>query len=181
MKEKEKISWNVDMNWGGLVYPVLHDAAIGVRIADNRRRDFGIFQDRMTICGDKKVANKLHKWLFSNKTLKMIKKNTSFSRSVDDRNCWATREDIGNLRIILDVECRGEYAYVKAYADLSTGIGGLSIFPARGKDDGPCWQIEIKGGDMNFPVIHASSKEFAESMLLDYIANELSGKDDLWP
>ena len=115
MKEKKIIRYNLDRKWGGLVNPEDHDAAVGIRIADNRHRDFGIFDDRMTVFGEEKAADKLHKWLFSKKTMKRIKANTSYRYGLDASH-WATREVVGNLRVILCVECKGEYAYVSAYA-----------------------------------------------------------------
>ena len=36
----------------------------------------------------------------------------------------------------------------------------------------------VVGAD--WPKIHADSKDSAMSLLLDYIGNELEGKDDLW-
>lgn len=181
MKEKEIIRYNLDVKWGGLVNPEMHDAAVGIRIADNRKRDFGIFNDRMTVFGEKKTANKLHKWLFSNKTLKRIKANTSFRFGLDP-SCWATRENVGDLRVTLDVKCKGEYAYVSAYADVIQGIGDdICLFPSFDKHGQPCWQIEIRGEWADYPMIHAVSKEYAQSVLVDYIANELRGKDDMVP
>ena len=176
----EKISINEKENWGGLYHPEFHDAAIGVRIADNRRRDFGIFNDRITIVGDKKVAEILREWLFKSTTLKKIKRNTSFSFYGGDRdtNCWATMEKVKYLAVTLDVKCSGEYCYVSAYADVIRE-SPINIIPRVGDDGEKVWKILISGRPGDFPLIHADDKDSAMNMLLDYIANELNGKDDI--
>lgn len=181
MKEKKIIRYNLDRKWGGLVNPEDHDAAVGIRIADNRYRDFGIFDDRMTVFGEEKAAYKLQKWLFSKKTLNRIKANTSFRFGLDP-SFWATMENVGNLRVTLDVVCKGEYAYICAYADVIQGIGyDICLLPSFDKHGQPCWQIGIRGEWADYPMIHAVSKECAKSVLVDYIANELRGKDDMYP
>ena len=79
MKSTERISFNENENWGGLENASLHTAAVGARIADNRRREFGVFQDRITVVGEKKVAMMLQKWALGRRTLHAIKKHTRFS------------------------------------------------------------------------------------------------------
>ena len=49
MKDAERISFNENENWGGLENASLHTAAVGARIADSRRREFGVFADRITV------------------------------------------------------------------------------------------------------------------------------------
>lgn len=181
MKEKKIIRYNLDRKWGGLVNPEDHDAAVGIRIADNRHRDFGIFDDRMTVFGEEKAADKLHRWLFSKKTMKRIKANTSYRYGLDASH-WATREVVGNLRVILCVECKGEYAYVSAYADVISGLGDvLGLYPSFGKGGEQLWQIEIRGSSSGYPAIHANSRERALGIFVDYLENELCGKEDMYP
>ena len=181
MKQVEKIWYNVEENWGGLDRPEFHDAAIGARFADNRNRDFGIFNDRITIVGDKKVAEILRGWLFKSTTLKKIKRNTSFSFYGGDRdtNYWATMEKVKYLSVILDVRCSGEYCYVRAYADVIRE-SPINVIPRVGEDGERVWKILISGRPGDFPSIHADDKDSAMNTLLDWIANELKGKDDMY-
>lgn len=178
----EKISINENENWGGLYHPEFHDAAIGARFADNRKRDFGIFNDRITIVGDKKVAEVLREWLFKSTTLKKIKRNTSFSFYGGDGHisCWATMEKVKYLAVTLDVQCSGEYCYVCAYADVIRE-SPINLIPRVGDDGEMVWKILISGRPGDFPLIHADDKDSAMNTLLDWIANELKGKDDMYP
>lgn len=120
-KDKEPLAINVNENWGGLESPGNHTAAIGARMIDNRMRDLQVLPDRCTVIGDRDTVVALQKWLFSNKTMKSIKRNTSFSWGLDDMNCWTTKEVIGrnkNIHVALRARCSGEYCYVAAYADI---------------------------------------------------------------
>ena len=179
---KDTISYNAEENWGGLDKPEFHDAAIGARFADNRKRDFGIFNDRITIVGDKKVAEILRRWLFKKTTLRRIKRNTSFSFYGGDRdtNCWATMEKVKYLAVTLDVKCSGEYCYVRAYADV-INESPINLIPRVGENGTKVWKIVIQNRPGDYPMIHAIDKDFAMGMLLDWIANELEGKDDMYP
>lgn len=175
----EKISINEKENWGGLYHPEIHDAAIGARFADNRKRDFGIFGDRMTFIGEKSVVEKLRKWLFKPATIKKIKANTSFSfYGTTDRNCWATMVKLGNLAVTLDVMCSGEYCYVKAYADVMTD-GPVNLVPSVDENEEKCWNVLVKDRPGDFPSVYSETREEAMGKLLDYLANELSGKDNI--
>lgn len=182
MKQVENIRYNAEENWGGLHMPEIHDAAIGARFADNRKRDFGIFNDRITVVGDKKVAEVLRSWLFKKSTLKRIKRNTSFSfyGGNRDTNCWATMERVKYLAVTLDVKCSGEYCYVRAYADVITETP-ISLIPRVDDHGNKVWKILIRDRPGDFPLIHADDKDYAMYMLLNWIANELEGKDDMYP
>ena len=112
------VSINERENFGMLQSPRTHDAAVGIRIADNRSRDFGIFSDRITVIGEEKLAMRLRMWLLRDRTLKLIKKNVPF---VFDGNGeeWSYDTSLGkDVDVKLNVICRGEYCYVAAYADL---------------------------------------------------------------
>ena len=119
-KKEERISYNEQENWGGLVNPRDHDAAYGARFADNRKREFGIFGDRATLIGENGIAEKLEKLILSKKVQRDIKMNTRFSYygNDEDRNSWSSTYKIGkDIDVELDVLCSGEYVYVRAYAD----------------------------------------------------------------
>lgn len=113
----EILKINMAENWGGLVNPEQHAAAVGARLADNRSRDFGVFGDRITVVGREDVAKKLHRWLFSKKTLKAIAKASCFVWSGD-----AVERDLDlplnkDYKAHIYIRCAGEYCYVAAYAD----------------------------------------------------------------
>ncbi len=185
--EEERVSYNEHENWGGLVNPRDHDAAYGARFADNRRREFGIFGNRATLIGKKGVAEKLEKLILSKKVIKDIKKNTSFSYyggdkpPYDDKNNWSTRYSIGNdIDVVLDVLCSGEYVYVKAYADRAPSCV-LDVELVSDKFGEKAFIVKMEGRNGEFPVIHADTKTAAMNTLIDFIANELEGRGDLWP
>lgn len=178
----EDISCNEKEAWGQLKDPRSHTAAVGARIVDNRIRDFQIFGDRITVVGQKGVAEKVEKWLFSSKMLKAIKKNTHFVYGYGDEPCiWTDRFDIGgNIEVELVVRCAGEYCYVAAYADLvpPVEIGLMPLEDVDGK--GPRWAIDLNGYVIpSFPRIFAKTKGRAMEMLVNYIDNELRDKDDI--
>ena len=187
MKKEEIVSFNEKENWGELVNPRDHDAAYGARFADNRRREFGIFGNRVTLIGKKGVAEKLEKLILSKKVINDIKKNTSFSYyggdkpPYDDKNSWSTRYSICNeIDVVLDVLCSGEYVYVKAYADRSPSCV-LDVEPVSDEFGERAFIVKIEGRSGEFPIIHADTKTAAMKILIDFIANELEGRDDLWP
>lgn len=179
MKMPETVWINANENWGGLVDPKTHDAAIGARFADNKARDFGIFGDRITIVGEKKVADRLKKWLFSKKILDKIRCNTSFVWGTDG-NGWASRFTIGkNIGVTLDVWCAGEYVQVRAYADKMPS-GMLDVVPTKDKDGEACFRaVMVDRPGVCGPLIYANNQVDAMYMLLDYVANELDGAEDL--
>lgn len=186
-KEEEIVSFNEKENWGGLVNPRGHDAAYGARFADNRKREFGIFGNRATLIGKKGVAEKLEKFILSKKVQRDIKANTSFSYyggdnpPYNDRNCWATKYSLGkDIDVLLDVTCSGEYVYVRAYADRAKPcvIGVEQVADTFGEK---AWIVTMEGRSGEFPIIHSETKSGAMNLLMDFIANELEGRDDLWP
>ena len=182
MKDAERISFNEKENWGGLENASLHTAAVGARIADSRRREFGVFADRITVVGEKKVAMMLQKWALGRRTLNAIKKHTRFSfyGPGHDENTWMSGETKNGVIISLTVRCCGEYVYLKAYADKVDGP--IDLLPAKDENGEVCWEIVMNGNVVgaDWPKIHADSKDSAMSLLLDYIGNELEGRDDLW-
>ena len=172
---------NVKEKWGGLVKAEEHTAAVGMRLCDNRRREFQGFPDRKTVVGDYVTAIELQKFLASKKTISDIKRNTSFSFGVDDRNCWATMYVIGknkDINVTLDVMCSGEYCYVRAYADRIPS-GTLRVLPIVDDSGNQCWQASMDGRTVAGPYIYAKSKLEAMNLLLDFVANELEAKDCL--
>lgn len=180
-KEPKKIAINANENWGGLIDPDTHTAAFGARFADNRRREFGLFGDRMTLVGEEKVARKLEKLVLGRKVMKDIRRNTSFSFSGRDWNCWGTTYSLGkDVDVTLSVECSGEYVYVKAYADRAPSCS-LDVVPIEDKFGEVAWLATMEGRSGEFPVIHAATKASAMNILMDFVANELEGRDDLWP
>lgn len=113
----ETMKINIEYNWGGLVNPEQHVAAVGARLADNRSRDFGVFGNRITVVGRDNVAKKLYRWLFSKKTLKAIAKASRFVWGGD-----AVEQDLElslnkDYTVHIHLRCVGEYCYVAAYAD----------------------------------------------------------------
>jgi len=181
-KEHRLISINANENWGGLENPWDHTAAFGARFADNRHREFGIFGNRMTLIGEDVLAKRLESLIMSSKVIKAIKKNTSFSYyggdkpPYDDANNWSAKYSIGrDVDVTLDVTCRGEYVYVRAYADRAKTctIGVEPIADA--------WVATMSGRDGKFPVIHANTRAEAMNMLVEFIANELESREDIWP
>lgn len=179
---KKKVSINEKDNWGGLVDPDKHTAAFGARFADNQSRDFGIFGNRMTLIGEEQIAHRLERLIMSNKVLRDIKRNTSFSyHGGSDRNCWATTYSLGkNVDVTLSVECSGEYVYVSAYADRAPSCS-LDVVQVEDKFGDIAWLATMEGRSGEFPVIHAATKRGAMNLLMDFVANELEGRDDLWP
>jgi hypothetical protein len=182
MKTAERISYNEKENWGGLEDAHMHTAAVGARIADNRSREFGVFPDRITVVGDKKVAAMLQKWALGKRTLQAVKKHTRFSfyGQGHDENTWMSGGTKNGVIISLIVRCCGEYVYLKAYADKVDGP--IDLLPSKDENGESCWEIVMNGNVVgpDWPKIHADSKDSAMSLLLDYIGNELEGKGDLW-
>ena len=179
MKSK-MIAINENENWGGLEDTDKHDASFGARFADNRSRDFGIFGNRMTLVGDERIAHKLERLILSNKVIRDIKKNTSFSYYGDkDRNRWGWRYSIGkDIDVTLDVTCNGEYVYVKAYADRVLPLTIDVIKKDTPLDD--AWIPVVNGSDVGAE-IHAATKTDAMRILGEFISNELEARRDLWP
>lgn len=180
----QRISVNEKEAWGMLLYDNDFDACIGARFADNRRREFGIFGDRITMVGEDRVVSALKKWLFGKKTINAIKRNTSFAYGINDRNCWATSETIAckgyEIQVTLSVKCQGEYAYVSAYASKIPDSRVWVDLVHQKNDAGEYgFQIRISGRAGDFPVIWAKNKLEATNILLDYISNGLEGKEDM--
>lgn len=180
----EHISVNEKEAWGMLRYEIYFDACVGARFADNRSRDFGIFGDRITMIGEDRIVAALKKWLFGKKTIKAIKRNTSFARGCDDRNCWATSDTIackgGDIQVTLSVTCQGEYTHVAAYASkIPDGRVWVDLVHLKNDDGEYGFRIHISDRVGDFPVIWAKNKRDATNVLLDYIANELDGKEDM--
>ena len=116
-KEPEKVDINRRLDWGHLENPDDHLAAFGVRLADNRSRDFGVYGDRMTLIGEKKVAIRLNKFVVSRKVLNLVKKNTHFTWAGAD-GAFETDLMMGKLiKVHLKAVCAGEYCRIAAYAD----------------------------------------------------------------
>lgn len=179
MAEKpQRVSINEHEKWGLLKDPDSHTAAFGVRLIDNRRRQFGYFSDRATEIGDPAVLSKVKKWLCSNKIQKKIKDNTHFVWDADACE-WRDVFNIGgNIEVELVVRCAGEYCHVAAYADSVPPLR-IDLTP-MGSGDDTKWVMEIDGFVYpECPKISAKTKNKARSMLVDYLLNELSGKDDI--
>lgn len=183
-KAHDRLSINANENWGGLVLPEKHDAAIGMRLCDNMMREFQFFPDRRTAIGDADIANRLNKWLFSKKTMSDIKRNTSFSFGMDDdRNSWSSRYVIGigrgkDVGIKLEATCSGEYCYVCAYADILPSKR-LRVEPATDMNGHECWMAVLEDRPVCMPLIYADSATEAMDKLLDFVANELSAERSL--
>ena len=184
MKNK-RIAINEEMNWGGLEDTDRHDASFGARFADNRSRDFGIFGNRMTLIGDERIAHKLERLILGNKVIRDIKKNTSFSYyggdkpPYDDANNWSTRYSIGkDIDVTLEVTCRGEYVYVRAYADIARPLT-IDVENKDGLID-DAWIPVVNGREVETE-IHAVSKTEALRIVEEFISNELEARRDLWP
>ena len=120
-KKQEKVDINRVEDWGHLENPDAHLAAFGVRLADNRSRDFGVFGDRMTLIGEKKVAIRLNKFVVSKKVLNLIKKNTHFTWDRADGSFETDLVMGKNLKVHIKAVCSGEYCRVAAYADKVEG------------------------------------------------------------
>ena len=125
----DRIEINREYNWGCLENPDDHVAAFGARFADNRRREFGIFGNRMTLIGKEDVAHRLERLILSEKVINEIKRNTRFSYyggdkpPYDDANNWSTTYKMGKrFKVSLNVRCAGEYVYVGAYADSERSV-----------------------------------------------------------
>lgn len=118
-KEIDKVDINRREDWGHLENPDDHLAAFGVRLADNRSRDFGVYGDRMTLIGEKKVAIRLNKFVVSRKVLNLVKKNTHFTWAGAD-GAFETDLMMGKLiKVHLKAVCAGEYCRIAAYADVN--------------------------------------------------------------
>ena len=181
VKSKEFLSINEKENWGNLVDPRGHAAAIGLRLADNRRRNFQMFSDRCTVVGDRDVAVKAQKWLYSRKTMNAIKRNTSFAFGVDDRNCWATTDVIGrnkDIHVTIDVTCSGEYCYVRVYADRLPSLE-LNVESAFDKERNHCWAVVFPSMGIRGPLIYAKTRIDAMKAFQEYLANELVAADSI--
>lgn len=180
MKKNERISINEGEKWGGLCSPEKHLAAFGARFADNSKRDFGMFGDRMTLCGEKKVASFLQKFVLSKKTLALIKNNTKFVYGGDASN-YETEVVVGkdkDISVRLQATCRGEYCYVRAYADPMPS-GRLGVVPTKDKFGELCWQVTLGGRSGDYPRVYAPNERVAMDMLLDHVSNELDGREDI--
>ena len=183
-KKAEPFSINVKDNWGGLVKPEEHDAAVGMRLCDNTRRELQGFADRKTVVGDYSTAIELQKFLASKKTIADIRRNTSFSFGGDDRNCWARTYVIGrdtDINVTLDVMCSGEYCYVRAYAD-RIPKATLEICPEY-EGTVALWRGYVKdhlsGNMLGGPLVCADNRRDAMKKLVEFVANELEAKDCL--
>ena len=182
-KAHERLSINTMGNWGGLIFPEKHDAAIGMRLCDNWMREFQFFSDRRTVIGDADIANRLNKWLLSKKTMSDIKRNTSFSFGGDDGNCWSSRYVIGigkgkDVGVKLEATCSGEYCYVRAYADVIPSRR-LRVEPATDMNGHECWMAVLEDRPVCMPLVYADSATEAMDKLLDFVANELSAERSL--
>ena len=116
----DRIEINRQENWGCLESPDAHLAAVGARLADNRSRDFGVYGNRMTVIGKRKVATLLNEWLVSRKTLNDVKRNTHFVYGAD--GCVFEMDALigrrGDIKVHMKAICRGEYCHLAAYADM---------------------------------------------------------------
>lgn len=135
-KKPEMISIQEEANWGNLQEPRKHLAAIGARMIDNRRRNFDILWDRVTVVGRLDVAEKLKKWLFARKTLKEIAKNTRYvwGGNADEKELYPI--SLGKKYVVrLHVRCAGQYCYVAAYADAVEDMKDMRIGATKTGDD----------------------------------------------
>lgn len=173
---KDRVSVNEKEAWGLLNYDDnKFDACVGVRLADNPKRDFGIFSDRITAVGEKSVVKTLKTWLFSKKTLSAIKRNTLF-RYEGKSSRWTANYDIGRgrrINVLLNAECRGEYCYVSAYATRYPS-GKVHVEPAVDSVGLSCW-IAVMDDRPEFqsPYIYTDTRFKATNIFLDWIANHL--------
>lgn len=135
-KAHKDISINEHENWGMLQGPRNHVAAVGARMIDNRRRDFDIPGNRITVVGREDVAKKLQRWLFSKETLKTIAKITRYvwGGDADEKELYPI--SLGNKYVVrLHVRCCGEYCYIAAYADAVEDMKDMRIGATKTGDD----------------------------------------------
>ena len=173
---KKDISMNEKEAWGGLKDPRGHKAAVGIRMADNRRREFGVFPDRITSVGDGKTERAVRRWLLSRGTMKKIRENTRFSPGLEPSTWSMAKEIRKGLIVRLEVRCAGEYCNVAAYAD-DLPAKKLDLVDVTDEFGAKCWKVAVEGRSGAFPMVYAKDKFQAWEVLLDYIANELDGKD----
>lgn len=178
----EKVSFNAAEAWGLLGdrdYDK-YDAVVGVRFCDNASRNLATFANRQTVVGDKALTKKLSKWLFSKRTMQIIKANTSFCWG-GDGNTWVTRTAFGKhneIQVLLRATCRGEYCHVGVYAKRVRN-GRIFVLPDISYRRTPGWRVEIEGQYGDFPLVYADSADEAIEKVMSYIANELNGKESL--
>ena len=111
-------SVNEKENWGNLVEPRRHAAAVGARLADNPRRDFAIFGNRITVVGQDDAAKRLLRLLFSRRTLRLIVRSSRFMPGCEASDASISGLELGKrYKVDIHVCGRGEYCHVQAYAD----------------------------------------------------------------
>ena len=104
-------SVNEKENWGNLVEPRRHAAAVGARLADNPRRDFAIFGNRITVVGQDDAAKRLLRLLFSRRTLRLIVRSSRFMPG-----CEASEASISGLALGKNTRLTSTYAAVASIA-----------------------------------------------------------------
>lgn len=176
--KKDEVSMNEKEAWGGLKSPRDHKAAVGIRMADNCQREFGVFPDRITSVGDGKTERAVRRWILSRGTMKRIRENTKFSPGIEP-STWSMADEIRKgLFVRLEVRCAGEYCNVAAYAD-DLPEKRLDLVDYTDFIGDRCWRVVVEGRNGAFPKVYAKDKLQAWNVFLDYIANELDGKDHI--
>lgn len=115
--EKGRIEINRDLNLGLIEHPDGHLAAAGARLCDNRRRDFIVLPDRMTVIGEPDAALTLRELIVSKRVLALVRQNTRFSPGLEP-STWSHEFEHRRLHVVLRVRCAGEYCNVSACADM---------------------------------------------------------------
>lgn len=172
---KEEVSVNEKEAWGGLKIWSDHKACVGIRMADNPKRDFGVFSNRITCAGDIRTRRVVRRWLLSSGTMKKIRENTRFSPGIEPSTWSMVKEIRKGLVVRLEVRCAGEYCNAAAYAD-DLPRKKLDLVDVTDGLGTPCWQVVVEGRNGAFPRVYAEDKLQAWRVFLDYIANELEGK-----
>jgi hypothetical protein len=180
MKKDKRVEYNPDECWGGLKNPLSHTAAFGARTIDNASRKFEFLLDRITATGEKKVLDKLKKWVSSRKVLNLIAKNTKYVQGLDAMYYTLVKEEIcKGVFALLHVKCAGGYCYMAAYADRSETVS-ISVTKAVSSPGEPqLWRVKIPGLVGDYPYIQAESGVEAANALLNYLHNELNGAEDM--
>lgn len=177
MKKDKRVEYNPDKCWGGLKNPLSHTAAFGARTIDNASRKFEFLPDRITATGEKKVLDKLKKWVSSRKVLNLIAKNTKYVQGLDAMYYSIVKKMRRDVLAIIHVKCAGGYCYISAYADRTETVG-ISVEKAVSSPGEPqIWKIRIPGYAGDYPYIRAESGKEAMDALLGFLHNELDGAD----
>lgn len=179
MKKDKLVKYNPDECWGGLKNPLSHTAAFGARTIDNTSRKFEFLPDRITATGEKRVLDKLKKWVSSGKTLKMIAKNTRYVPGLDATYYSIVKKICREVWAILHVKCAGGYCYISAYADRTETVGISVERVVSSPGDPQMWKIIIPGHAGDYPYIQAESGKEAMDALLGFLHNELDGADNM--